>query len=250
LPVITGHSAETPSAAHVRRQRALGMLSTMRLEGHTALVHTAAASNLRQTLNKLCLADDVQLVNVVRSPEQERVLKNIGAKHIVNSTAPDFREQLTTAVKTTGVTLVFDAIGGGPLAGQILTAMEEALVADAPAADQYGSRTHKQVYTYGRLDLAPTTIPAAVGMAWAIGCWLLFSHLARIGQEATQSCASAWPMKSPRLLPAAIRVKSRSQRRLIPTSFGVIGARKPQRSTCSCLRTNRAGSASPLRRVL
>jgi NADPH:quinone reductase len=165
---------------------ALGMVETMRREGHKALVHTAAASNLGQMLNKLCLADGVQLVNIVRNPEQEKILEAIGAKHIVNSTAPDFREQLTAAVKTTGATLGFDAVGGGPLAGQILAAMEEALVADAPAVDQYGSRTHKQVYAYGRLDLTPTTVPPTVGMAWGVGGWLLFSHLARIGQDATQ----------------------------------------------------------------
>jgi len=181
-----GVSPRQAAAAFVNPLTALGMLSTMRRERHTALVHTTAASNLGQMLNKLCLADGVQLVNVVRSAEQDKVLNAIGAKHIVNSTAPDFREQLIAAVKTTGATLAFDAVGGGPLAGQILAAMEEALVADAPAADQYGSRTHKQVYTYGRLDLAPTTIPPSVGMAWGIGGWLLFSHLARIGQEATQ----------------------------------------------------------------
>jgi len=181
-----GVSSKQAASAFVNPLTALGMLSTMRLEGHSALVHTAAASNLGQMLNRLCIADGVQLVNVVRNPEQEKVLKTIGAKHIVNSTAPDFREQLTAAIKTTGATLAFDAVGGGPLAGQVLAAMEEALVADAPAADQYGSRTHKQVYAYGRLDLAPTTIPPTVGMAWGVGGWLLFSHLARIGQEATQ----------------------------------------------------------------
>ena len=181
-----GVSPKQAAAAFVNPLTALGMLSTMRLEGHTALVHTAAASNLGQMLNRLCLADGVQLVNIVRSAEQERVLKALGAERIVNSTAPDFREQLIAAVKTTGATLAFDAVGGGPLAGQILAAMEEALVADAPAVDQYGSRTHKQVYAYGRLDLAPTTIPPTVGMAWGAGGWLLFSHLARIGQEATQ----------------------------------------------------------------
>src|ERR1700756_980379 len=181
-----GVSPTQAASAFVNPLTALGMLSTMRLEGHTALVHTAAASNLGQMLNRLCIADGVQLVNIVRNPEQETVLKAIGAKHIVNSTAPDFREQLTAAVKTTGATLAFDAVGGGPLAGQILAAMEETLVADAPAVDQYGSRTHKQVYAYGRLDLAPTTVPPTVGMAWGAGGWLLFSHLARIGPEATQ----------------------------------------------------------------
>jgi NADPH:quinone reductase len=181
-----GVSPKQAAAAFVNPLTALGMLSTMRLEGHTALVHTAAASNLGQMLNKLCFADGVQLVNIVRNPEQEKILEAIGAKHIVNSTAPDFRDQLTAAVKTTGATLGFDAVGGGPLAGQILAAMEEALVADAPAVDQYGSRTHKQVYAYGRLDLTPTTVPPTVGMAWGVGGWLLFSHLARIGQDATQ----------------------------------------------------------------
>lgn len=181
-----GISPKQSAAAFVNPLTALGMLSTMRLEGHAALVHTAAASNLGQMLNKLCLAEGVQLVNIVRSAEQEAGLEAIGAKHIVNSAAPDFREQLTAAVRATGATLAFDAVGGGPLAGQILAAMEDALIATGPAVDQYGSRTHKQVYVYGRLDLAPTTVPPTVGMAWSIGGWLLFSHLARIGQDATR----------------------------------------------------------------
>jgi NADPH2:quinone reductase len=165
---------------------ALGMLDTMRLEGHTALVHTAAASNLGQMLNKRCLADGVQLVNIVRSAEQEAILEAIGAPHIVNSAAPDFLELLTAAVSTTGATLAFDAVGGGPLAGQILSAMESALVAKATRIDQYGSRVQKQVYTYGHLDRSPTIIPGTLGMAWGVGGWLLFSHLTRIGPEATQ----------------------------------------------------------------
>ena len=177
-----GVSPKQSAAAFVNPLTALGMLSTMRLEGHTALVHTAAASNLGQMLNKVCLADGVSLVNIVRSAEQEAVLGAIGANHIVNSTAPDFREQLAAAIGATGATLAFDAVGGGPLAGQILAAMEGALVAKAAAVDQYGTRTHKQVYVYGRLDISPTTVPATVGMAWGIGGWLLFSHLSRIGQ--------------------------------------------------------------------
>jgi hypothetical protein len=121
------------------------MLSTMRLEGHSALVHTAAASNLGQMLNKLCIADGVQLVNVVRSAEQEEILRAIGATHVANSTDPDFREQLTTAISVTGATLAFDAVGGGPLGGQILAAMEAALVAKSPSRGPYGSPVRKQL---------------------------------------------------------------------------------------------------------
>jgi NADPH:quinone reductase-like Zn-dependent oxidoreductase len=180
-----GVSPKQAAAAFINPLTALGMLSTMRSEGHTALVHTAAASNLGQMLNKLCLADGVELVNIVRSPTQEAILKDIGAKHIVNSTAPDFREQLTAALSTTGATLAFDAVGGGPLAGQILSAMEAAIVAKNPPIGQYGSPVHKQAYVYGRLDLSPTSVPAATGFTWGIGGWLLFSHLTRIGPEAT-----------------------------------------------------------------
>ncbi len=155
----------------------------MRLEGHTALVHTAAASNLGQMLNKLCIEDGVELVNVVRQRGAVALLKNIGAERVVDSTSPDFREQLTAEIGDAGATLAFDAVGGGPLAGQILAAMEAALVAKSPPVTQYGSPTHKQVYIYGRLDLAPTTVIAgAAGMAWGIGGWLVRAHLARIGQ--------------------------------------------------------------------
>jgi hypothetical protein len=179
-------SPRDAAAAFVNPLTALGMVSTMRLEGHTALVHTAAASNLGQMLNKLCIADDVELVNIVRSEEQQAFLRNLGAEHVVNSTAPDFREHLRAAVSQTGATLAFDAVGGGPLAGEIVGAMEAALAAKFPPTNQYGSATHKQVYIYGRLDLAPTTVAAGVGMAWGIGGWLLFHHLKRIGARAAQ----------------------------------------------------------------
>ena len=186
VPFPEGVAPKDAAAAFVNPLTALGMVSTMRLEGHTALVHTAAASNLGQMLNKLCIADGVELVNVVRNDEQRALLRDIGAKHIVNSTAPDFREHLRAAVSETGATLAFDAVGGGPLAGEILGAMEAALVAKSPPTNQYGSPTHKQVYVYGRLDLAPTTISSGLGMAWGIGGWLLFHHLKRIGPDAAQ----------------------------------------------------------------
>jgi NADPH:quinone reductase len=186
IPFSDGVAPKHAAAAFVNPLTALGMVSTMRLEGHTALVHTAAASNLGQMLNKLCLADDVELVNIVRSEEQQVFLRSIGAKHVVNSTAPDFREHLRDAVSQTGATLGFDAVGGGPLASEILGAMEAVLAEKFPPTNQYGSTTHKQVYIYGRLDLSPTSISPGVGMAWGIGGWLVFHHLKRIGAEAAQ----------------------------------------------------------------
>ncbi|MGF6904760.1 zinc-binding dehydrogenase [Paraburkholderia sp. GAS348] len=181
-----GVTPKQAAAAFVNPLAALGMLSTMRLEGHKALVHTAAASNLGQMLNKVCIADGVDLVNIVRSDEQVKILKGIGAKYIVDSTAPEFREQLFAAISATGATLAFDAVGGGPLAGQILAAMEAVQVGKTPLDGPYGSPVHKQVYIYGRLDLSPTTTPPGVGMAWGIGGWLLSYHLRRIGYEEDQ----------------------------------------------------------------
>jgi NADPH:quinone reductase len=185
-PFPDGVTAEQGASAYVNPLTALGMLSTMRREGHSALVHTAAASNLGQMLNKLCTADGVQVVNVVRSAEQEEILRAIGATYVVNSTSPDFREQLTTAISETGATLAFDAVGGGALGGHVLAAMEAALVAKSPPLGPYGSPVHKQLYIYGRLDRSATTTPPSVGMAWGIGGWLLPYHLTRIGPEETQ----------------------------------------------------------------
>ena len=165
---------------------ALGMVETMRREGHTALVHTAAASNLGQMLNKVCLADGVALVNIVRSPEQAAILKGIGAKHVVDSTSPTFMEELIEALVQTGATLAFDAIGGGRLAGQILAAMEVAANRKATSYSRYGSSTHKQVYIYGGLDTRPTELGRSFGMAWGLGGWLLTPFLMKIGPEAAQ----------------------------------------------------------------
>jgi NADPH2:quinone reductase len=186
VPFPVGVTPQQGASAYVNPLTALGMVSTMRLEGHSALVHTAAASNLGQMLNKLCIADGIQVVNVVRSAEQEEILRAIGATYVVNSTTSDFREQLTTAIGETGATLAFDAVGGGPLAGQILVAMEAALVTKSPSRSPYGSPVHKQLYIYGRLDRSATTTPPSVGMAWGIGGWLLGYHLTRIGPEETQ----------------------------------------------------------------
>jgi NADPH2:quinone reductase len=164
----------------------LGMIGTMRMEGHSALVHTAAASNLGQMLVKACLADGIPLVNIVRKPEQEAILREIGARHVVSSSSPQFINELTEAVSETGATLAFDATGGGRLAGQILTAMEAAAVRNAPVYSRYGSTVYKQVYIYGGLDRSPTELLRNFGMMWGIGGWLLTPHLQKIGPEATQ----------------------------------------------------------------
>jgi NADPH2:quinone reductase len=160
---------------------ALSMVETMRLEGHTALVHTAAASNLGQMLVKICLTDGVPLVNIVRRPEQADLLRSIGATHVCDSSAPTFTADLTEALVATGATLAFDAIGGGRLAGQILGCMEAAANATATEYSRYGSTVHKQVYIYGGLDRSPTEFVRNFGMAWGIGGWLLTPFLQKLG---------------------------------------------------------------------
>ena len=165
---------------------ALGMVETMRAEGHRALVHTAAASNLGQMLNKLCIKDRVGLVNIVRKPEHVDLLKKIGATYVCVSSSPTFMGDLTEAVAASGATVAFDAIGGGRLAGQIVTAMEIAASKTAKEYSRYGSTTHKQVYIYGGLDRGPTEIHRTFGMAWGIGGWLLPAFLQKIGLEAAK----------------------------------------------------------------
>jgi len=183
LPLPAGATAADGASCFVNPLTALAMVKTMQMEGHTALVHTAAASNLGQMLNKICIKDGVQLVNIVRSDEQTKILKDIGAKHIVDSSKPTFMEDLISALKDTGATLAFDAIGGGKLAGQILAAMEIALNSRPGAYSRYGSSTHKQVYIYGRLSLEPTILTGAYGMAWGVGGFLLTPFLAKVGME-------------------------------------------------------------------
>ena len=157
------------------------MVETMRLEGHRALVHTAAASNLGQMLHRLCQNEGVELVNIVRKPEQVELLRGMGAKHVCNSSAPGFMQDLIEALATTGATLAFDATGGGTLASQILTAMEVAPNATAAGYSRYGSTTHKQVYIYGGLDRSPTVLTRSFGMAWGVGGWLLTPFLQKVG---------------------------------------------------------------------
>jgi NADPH2:quinone reductase len=178
------HDGVTPAegaSCFVNPLTALGMVETMRLEGHTALVHTAAASNLGQMLNKICIKDGVDLVNIVRKQEHVDLLKGIGAKYVCNSSLDSFMDDLVDALVESGATLAFDATGGGKLAGQILTAMEISANKTAKEFSRYGSTTHKQVYIYGGLDRTPTTFNRAFGMAWGLGGWLLTPFLIKIG---------------------------------------------------------------------
>ena len=183
LPLLEGHTAKDGASSFVNPLTALCMIETMNLEGHTALVHTAAASNLGQMLNRICLDGGVDLVNIVRKDEQETLLREMGAKYIVNSSKDSFMADLTDAIHATGATLAFDATGGGTLASTILSAMEAAAARTPGAYSIYGSVKHKQVYLYGGLDTSPTTLNRGYGMAWGVGGWLLPNFLARVGQE-------------------------------------------------------------------
>jgi NADPH2:quinone reductase len=186
LVLPPGTTPAEGASCFVNPLTALGMVATMRAEGHKALVHTAAASNLGQMLVKICLADQVGLVNIVRKPEQVATLKKIGAVHVCDSSSPAFMDELTEALVATGATVAFDAIGGGTLAGQILGAMEAAANRTAKEYSRYGSTVHKQVYIYGGLDRGPTQLHRTFGMAWGVGGWLLTPFLQKIGFEAAQ----------------------------------------------------------------
>ncbi|MBL8268820.1 zinc-binding dehydrogenase [Steroidobacter sp.] len=187
LPLPEGTTPAEGASCFINPLTALSMVETMRRENHTALVHTAAASNLGQMLNKICLKDGVALVNIVRSAEQAETLRKDGAKYICDSTSPKFMDELTDAIAETGATLAFDAVGGGKLANQILICMEAAINRKQTTYNRYGSPVHKQVYTYGVLDNRPLEIDRSnVGMAWGVGGWLLTYFLEKIGPQATQ----------------------------------------------------------------
>ena len=178
-----GTQAADGASSFVNPLTALGMVETMRMEGHTGLVHTAAASNLGQMLNRLCIEEQIPLVNIVRKPEQEEILRSEGAKHVCDSSKGGFMDDLTNALRETGATLGFDAVGGGRLASQILACMEVAASSTAGAYSRYGSSVHKQVYIYGGLDRGPTELPRSFGFAWGLGGWLLTPFLQKIGPE-------------------------------------------------------------------
>lgn len=183
LVMNEGTTPVQSASCFVNPLTALGMVETMRMENHTALVHTAAASNLGQMLVKICLADDVQLVNIVRKKEHVALLKALGAVHVCDSSEPTFQEDLVEALVLTGATIAFDATGGGKLSSQILTAMEIAANRTADGHSIYGSTTYKQVYIYGGLDRSATILNRAFGMSWGLGGWLLTPFIGKIGME-------------------------------------------------------------------
>jgi NADPH2:quinone reductase len=180
LALPEGAHAAEGAASFVNPMTVLGMVETMRTEGHTALVHTAAASNLGQMLNRYCIEQSVALVNVVRSAAQAEMLRAAGAVHVCDSSLDTFAEDLQAAIAATSATLAFDAVGGGRLASRILAAMEAALSAGDPFS-RYGSSVHKQVYLYGGLDRGPTELVRTYGMAWGVGGWLLTNFLQKVG---------------------------------------------------------------------
>jgi NADPH:quinone reductase-like Zn-dependent oxidoreductase len=178
-----GATAAQGASCFVNPLTSLAMTEVMRREGHTALVHTAAASNLGQMLNKICIKDGIALVNIVRSEEQAELLRSIGATYICNSSAPSFMDDLTEALVATGATIAFDAIGGGKLAGQILSCMEVAANRTAKVYSRYGSSVNKQVYIYGGLDTGPTTLNRSFGLTWSVAGFLLTPFLMKAGPE-------------------------------------------------------------------
>lgn len=183
LPLLEGHTAKDGASSFVNPLTVLSMIETMKMEGHSALVHTAAASNLGQMLVRVCQADGVELVNIVRKEEQAVLLRDMGAKYVVNSSADSFMTELTDAIHATGATLAFDATGGGMLASNILSCMEGAAARTPGAYSIYGSIKHKQVYLYGGLDTSATVLNRGYGMAWGVGGWLLPNFLAKAGVD-------------------------------------------------------------------
>ncbi|WP_213956433.1 zinc-binding dehydrogenase [Variovorax sp. dw_954] len=187
LVLPEGTTAAQGASCFINPLTALSMVETMRREGHSALVHTAAASSLGRMLNRLCLRDNIGLVNVVRKAEQERILRADGAMYVCNASSPTFLRDLTQAIAATGATIGFDATGGGELAGEILSCMEAALkTIEGESHSFYGSMTHKQIYLYGRLDSRPISFTQTFGTAWGMGGWLLTPFLQKLGPAAVR----------------------------------------------------------------
>ncbi len=183
VPLPDGAAAREGASLFVNPMTAQGFLNTMRAEGHDALVHTAAASNLGQMLAKLCLKEGVPLVAIVRNESQKKILTDIGLTHVVDSSKDGFMGDLIDALAETGATLGFDAIGGGKMASYMLTAMEKAAAKRGAEFSVYGSTVNKQVYIYGRLDTGETILGGGLGLYWGVGGWLLTPHLEKVGME-------------------------------------------------------------------
>ena len=183
LELEPGTTAVEAASSFVNPLTALAMVETMRAEGHKAIVHAAAASTLGQMLNRICIADGIDLVNIVRKPEQEALLRDLGAKYVVNSSSDSFMADLTQALIDTGATIAFDPIGGGRLASDILTCMEAAVSRNMTEYSVYGSDIYKQVYIYGGLDRGPITLNRTFGFAWGVNGFLLFNALGKLGKD-------------------------------------------------------------------
>ena len=186
IDVLVHENGTTPiqaASSFINPMTALGMVETMRREGHSALIHTAAASSLGQMLNRLCLTDDIPLVSIVRSSEQFEILAAIGAKHVVDTSSSTFPTDLKNAIAETNATICFDVVGGGPLLSEVLTAMEVVQVASLAGHQRYGSNVHKQGYICGLLDTRPTELTHSFGMAWSVGGWLLTNFLSDLSAD-------------------------------------------------------------------
>ncbi|MDO6610253.1 zinc-binding dehydrogenase [Shewanella sp. 1_MG-2023] len=183
LELKQGTTAKEGASSFINPLTALAMVETMRAEGHKAIIHAAAASNLGQMLNRICIADGVDLINIVRKAEQETLLRDMGAKYVVNSSSDTFLADLTAAIIETGATIAFDPIGGGQLTSDILNCMEVAAARDMTEHSVYGSDIFKQVYIYGALDRRPITLNRNFGFAWGINGFLLFNALGKLGTK-------------------------------------------------------------------
>ncbi len=177
------HSAEVGASSFVNPMTALGFVETAKMEGHDAIIHLAAASNLGQMLNKICLEDGMKIVNIVRKQEHVDLLKGLGATHIVNSSDDDYMKQLRAAITETGAFLGFDPIGGGQNTDHVLKAMEQVASSQMDEFSRYGSNQDKKMYMYGRLDLGPTILTPSYGLQWSVSGWLLTPFLAKAGME-------------------------------------------------------------------
>lgn len=187
LVLKDGTTAKEGASSFVNPLTALAMVETMRAEGHKAIIHAAAASSLGQMLNRICMADGIDLINIVRKEEQETLLRDMGAKYVVNSSKDSFLADLTAAIIETGATIAFDPIGGGQLASDILNCMEAAITRDVEEYNVYGSNTFKQVYVYGGLNRGPITLNRNFGFAWGVNGFLLFNALGKLGTETVMS---------------------------------------------------------------
>lgn len=187
LEMKEGTTAKEAASSFVNPLTSLAMVETMRAEGHKAIIHAAAASSLGQMLNRICMADGIDLINIVRKEEQEKLLRDMGAKYVVNSSSNTFKADLTAAIIETGATISFDPVGGGKLSSDILNCMEAAITRDVEEYNVYGSNTFKQAYIYGALDRGPITINRNFGFAWGINGFLLFNALGKLGSETVKS---------------------------------------------------------------